>query len=59
MKYSDLNSYKYPSFYDQPSPDQIKWPLLKSPDFHSRASKFTKHLSLMTLEGNTLIQIQK
>ena len=59
MKASALNSYKYPSSYDQPSADLIKCPLLKSPDFHSHASQFTKHFSFMTLEGDTLLQIQK
>ena len=59
MKASVLNSFKYPSSYDQPSADLIKWPLLKSPDFHSRVSKFTKNLPFMTLEVDTLLQIQK
>ena len=44
MKASDINSNRYPSSYDQPSADIIKCPLLKSPDFNSHASKFTKHL---------------
>ena len=47
--FSSLNSNKYPSSYNQPSADIIKWSLLKSPDFHSHASQFTKHLSPMTL----------
>ena len=56
---SALNSKNPPYYYNQSSDDIIKWPLLKSPDFHSHASQFTKHLSLMTLEGETLLQIQK
>ena len=40
----NLSSKKSTSSYDQPSSDLIKWPLLNSPDFHSHASKFTKHL---------------
>ena len=48
-KLSPLNSNKYTSYYNQPSADINKWPLLKSPYFHSRDSQFTKHLSPMTL----------
>ena len=59
MKAPDLNSYKYPYSYDQPSADLIKFPLLKSPDFQYRASQLTEHLSFMTVEGNSLLQIQK
>ena len=44
---------------DQPYYDLIQWPLLYSPEKSSYASKFTKHLSSITLEGDTLIQIQK
>ena len=53
------NSNKYPSSHDQILADLIKWPLLKCPIFHYQESKFTKHLSFMTIEGDTLIQIQK
>ena len=56
MKAFSLNSKKSTSSYDQPSADIIKWPLLKSPYFHSHASQFTKHISFMTLEG--LLQIK-
>ena len=59
MKLLTLNSNKYPSSYGQPSADIIKWPLLKSPEKHSHASQFTKHILSMTLEGNTPIQIKK
>ena len=59
MKLSTLNSNKYPSSYDQTSADIIKWPLLKSPEKYSHASQFTKHLSFMTLESDTLIEIKK
>ena len=45
-----------PSSYKQPSADITKWPLPKPPDFHSHASKFTKYISSMTLEGDTLLQ---
>ena len=58
-KASSLKPNKYPSSYDQPSADLIKSPLLKSPWFHYHASQFTKHISSMTLEGNTLLQLQK
>ena len=54
-----LNSNKYPSSYNQPSADINKLPLLKSPNFHSHASQFTKNRSPMTLEGDTLLQLQK
>ena len=54
-----LSSNNSPYSYNQPSDDIIKWPLLKSPYFHSHASQFTKNLSFMNLEGDTLIQIQK
>ena len=58
MKISDLNSSKPSSLYDQYSDDLIQWSLLKSPE-KSHASQFTKHLSYITLKGNTLLQIQK
>ena len=57
--FSTLNPNNSPSYYNQPSDDIIKCPLLKSPDYHSHSSQFTKHLSSMTLEGDTLLQIQK
>ena len=56
---SPLSSNNYPYSYNQPSADIIKLPLLKSPGFHYHALQFTKHLSSMTLEVNTLLQIQK
>ena len=59
MKIPDLSSNKPYSSYDQPSADIIKFPLLKAPEKYSHESKFTKHLSSMVLEGNTLLQIQK
>ena len=59
MKLLTLNSIKYHSSYDQPSADLINCTLLKSPEKYSHASKFTKHLSFMTLEGDTVLQIQK
>ena len=40
----NINSNNYPSYYNQPSADINKYILLKSPYFHSHASKFTKHL---------------
>ena len=46
---SPLNPNKYISSYNQPSSDIIKWTLLKSPDFHSHASKSTKNISSITL----------
>ena len=58
MKLFALNSNKYPYSYDQHSYDIIKWPHLKSIDFHSHTSQFTKKLSFMNLEGDTLIQIK-
>ena len=58
MKSFALNSYIYPSYYYRPSADIIKWPILKSPYFHSHASQFTKHLSFVTIEGDTHIQLQ-
>ena len=57
--FSPLNSKNFPSYYNQPSDYINKLPLLKSPDSHSSASQFTKHLSPMNLEGDTLIQLQK
>ena len=44
---------------NQHSADITKCTLLKSPYFHSHASNFTKHLLPMTLEGDTLLQLQK
>ena len=59
MKLSTLNSNKSPSFYDQPSADIIKGPLLESPEKYFYISELTKHLSSKNLLGNTLLQIQK
>ena len=59
MEISTLNSNKSTSSYDQNSADLIRWPLLEKPYFHSHESQFTKHLSFMNLEGDTLFQIQK
>ena len=56
---SSLSSNIFSSSYDQPSADLINCTLLKSPEKYSHASKFTKHLSFMTLEGDTVLQIQK
>ena len=58
-KVSAINSKKSHSSYNQPSADIIKWKLIRSIYFHSHASQSTKHLSYMTLEGYTLLQIQK
>ena len=54
-----LNSNNYTPSYNQPSANIIKWLLLKSTDFRLHASQLTKHLSPMTLEGDTLLQLQK
>ena len=59
MKSSDINSNKPPSSYDQLLDDLIKWPLLKSTYFHSHRSHVIKHISFVTLEGDTLLQLQK
>ena len=45
------NSHNYHSSSNQTSADITKCPLIKSPDFHS-------NLSHMTLEGDTLLQLQ-
>ena len=58
MELLALGKNKSPSSYEQTSSDLNKYPLLKSPEIYSHASQFTKHLSLMTLEGDTLLQIQ-
>ena len=57
-KLSPINSNNSLSSSNQTSDNTNKWPLLKSPDLHSHASHFTKHLSSTTLEGNTLLQLQ-
>ena len=57
--FSPLNSNNYPSYYNQHSADTNKWTLFKSPDFNSHYSHLTKHLSPMTLDYNTLLQILK
>ena len=58
-KLSALSSNKPPSSYNQTPYDLIKWSLLNSPAKNPHASKFTKHISSMNLEGETLIQIKK
>ena len=58
MKASDINSKKSPFSYDQASYYLIKWPLLKLTYFNFRTSQFIKHLSSITLEVNTLLQLQ-
>ena len=45
-----LNPHNSHSSTNQPSADINKWPLLKSPDFHSHASHFTKNLLPMNLK---------
>ena len=50
MKSSALDPYKYPYL--------VKFPLLKLPYFSSHKSQFSKHLSFMTLKGDTFLQIQ-
>ena len=47
------------SSYEQPSDDFTKWTLLKSPYKYLHASQFTKHMSFINLEGDTLLQCQK
>ena len=37
----------------------FKWTLLKTPEKSTRSFQFTKHLTPPTLEGNTLIHLQK
>ena len=59
MKLLTLYSNKSPSYYDQPSANIVKLQLLNSPEKYSHASQSTKHISFMTLEGDTLLQIQK
>ena len=46
---SSINSNDSSSYYNQPSADINKLPLLKSPGFHLHASQLTKHLSPMSL----------
>ena len=50
MKLSTINSNKA---------DIIKWQPLKSPEKYYHASQFTKNPSFVSLEGGTLLQIQK
>ena len=59
MKLSYLTSNKPCYSYNKLSSDLIQSPLLKSPEKYSHASQYTKHLSSINLEGDTLIQIQK
>ena len=58
-KFYPMSSNSSPFSYNQPSTDINKWLLRKSPNFHSHASKFTKDISPMALEGDTLLKIQK
>ena len=46
---SPISSNNSPSYYNQPSDGIIKWPILKSPDFHSCASQFTKFIQISSL----------
>ena len=59
IKLLTLNSNKYRSSYDQPSVDLIRWTLLKSTEKYPHESQFTTDLSLMAIEGNTFLKIQK
>ena len=59
MKISSISSNKHYSSYEQNSADIIKWPLINSLETYFHESQFTKHIYSMTLEGNTLLQIQK
>ena len=58
-KFYPMNSKKHPSSFNQPSYDTNKWLLLKSSYYHSYALQFTKRISPITLEGDTLLQLQK
>ena len=58
-KLSPLKQNNSPSSSNQPSAYINNCPLLKSLDFHSYALHFTKHLSIINIEGDTLLQLQK
>ena len=58
MIISVIASNKNSSSSEQPTPDIMKWSLLKSPEKSSHTSRFTKMLSPLNLEGGTLPQIQ-
>ena len=53
------NSHNSNSSSNQHSADITKWTLLKSPYFHSHALKFTKYISPISLEGDTLPQLKQ
>ena len=59
MKLSAISSNQPSYYYDQPSADLIILPLINPSEIYSHASQFNKHLSCMTLEGDTLLKIQK
>ena len=58
MKLSSTASIQYFSLY-QTHTDLLKWLLLKTPEKSTHASQFTKHLTYLTLEGVTLLQLHK
>ena len=59
IKISDITQNKPSLSYEQPYTGLVKWELLKSPGKSSHAFQFTKRLSSINLEGDTLLQFQK
>ena len=59
MKISAITSNNISSFSYQMNAYLVKWPLLKSPDKYSHALQFTKNVSPLNLEAETIPQIKK
>ena len=57
IEISEFTPNKPSSFHEQPSTGITNCSLLKSPEKHSHLSQFTKHLSSMNLEGDTLLEM--
>ena len=59
MKISAITSNRYYSSNEKTPADITKWTLLKAPEKYSHPSQFTKYLSSINLQGDTLLQLKK
>ena len=58
MKLSSIKSIQ-PSYYDKSYTDRLKFIILKTTEHYTHSSQLDKNLYPMTLEGDTLLQLNK
>ena len=66
IKNMTRNEMKIPSiissqtyYSDQSNTEQLKWTLLRTPENSTYSSQFNKYITPLTLEVDTIIQLQK